>query len=119
MRVSGRRIIEIRSALQTLMQRMLPDIASELRVARIAGLMAPAFAEYEHVRRKLSVTDKNVDALDELLEADFEIPDNLPRLGPSNLPKKLSGDTGDMNRFGLAGVIAGLTPEIFDMPEDA
>jgi hypothetical protein len=128
MHLTGLRLVEVRSALTALKERRLPNLDTDLLVARLYTGISPACKEYDGIvkglQRELEATtdEDEKKALIERFEAvqdqTFEVATPKKKMGKANLPKAFSGERGEANTAANAGIIIALGEEYFDFDDE-
>jgi hypothetical protein len=127
MKLTGLRLVEVRSALTALKERRLPNLDTDLLVAALYTGLKSAFKEYDHVvknlQRELEGTEDEAERkaltqrFEDLQDREFEVPEPRQKLGKENLPKTFAGERGENNSAANAGIIIALGEEYFDLGE--
>lgn len=123
--LTGLRLAEVRSAINALKERRLPNLGSDLLVAKLYSDLKTAFKEYDHAAKKLQerLEDASEDEeerkvilkeFEALQEQAFEVP-AFRQLKKENLPKAFKGERGEANNTSVAGIIIALGDEYFDL----
>lgn len=128
MQLTAARLVEVRSALNALKERRLPNLDSDLLVAGLYSGLKPTLKEYDGIIKglqrelKAAETDEEKEALEdrfeELHDREFTVPAPKKKLTKANLPKSFGGERGEANSTANAGIIIALGEEYFDL-EDA
>lgn len=133
LKLTGKRLREIQSALAVLKEKRLPNADAESLVASLWQLLRPAFEAREQTVNKLQQRIREMQKLEDGDEKDADIADieamslgidnyvhEVPKpktvVGPATLPKAYKGEQGQMNTQGNAGVIIALSPEFYHDP---
>lgn len=130
MHLTNRDVREIHAGLIALSGRVLPTLASDLKVAKLlrehfatpyaateialAALVRDLPAPPDATSLPFALSEAREarfreEVLDTPCATEFTIPDAL-YIVESDLPKALSGKDGDMNRAGIASIVAALGP---------
>lgn len=125
MKLTGLRLTEVRSALNALKERRLPNLDTDLLVASLYTSLKAAFKEYDEVvknlQRELQDTEDEAERkaltqrFEDLQDREFEVAEPKQRLTKANLPKTFSGERGENNSAANAGIIIALGEEYFDL----
>lgn len=123
MHLTGLRLTEVRSALNALKERRLPNLDTDLLVARLFTDLTPTFKEYDAIvktlQRELDAATDDADRkallhrFEELHDQSFEVPAPKGKLTKDHLPKAFSGERGEANTAANAAIIVALGDEYF------
>ena len=118
MKLTGLRLVEVRSALTALKERRLPSLDTDLLVAGLYTGLKSAFKEYDQVvknlQRELEGTEDEdekkalTQRFEDLQDREFEVPEPKQKMGKANLTKTFSGERGENNSAANAGIIIAL-----------
>lgn len=128
MHLTGLRITEVRSALNALKERRLPNLDTDLLVAGLFRDLQPVFKEFDAVskglQRELEAEEDDarkkeiVQRFEDLQERSFEVPVPKKKLKKENLPKVFGGERGEQNSAANAAIIIALGAEYFELDPD-
>lgn len=133
-KLTGGRLMEVRSGFLALQGRRLPPV-SDMRVAMLFSSLRPAMDAYIEAMKKLQTRQAEAEALEEgdderkrlereisadllaLNDAVYELPAPRRRLTVDDLPPtyKSKDGSGERNSEGRAQIAVALSPEFFDL----
>lgn len=133
-KVTGERLMEIRTGLQMLKDRKV-DLSVDLRVALWWKAIQPTTEAYRDVLTKIEqdelraqVIQDAKERVDAMLAASerrialsrdlFEVPVPKKPLVPSDLPKEVKGEGNEGNDRGRAAMMIYLAPEYLTLPDE-